>query len=53
MKDRIKYLLDDPGVQTILDDMRMSIVAIIGGLIVVGAINGIYALCEWLKNLSI
>lgn len=49
----IKERLNDPGMQATLVDIRVSIVAIVGGLIIVGVINTIYALCEWLKNLSI
>jgi hypothetical protein len=53
MKKFIRERLDDPEVQMILDDIRVSVVGIVGSLVVVGAINGIYALCECLKNLAI
>lgn len=42
-----------PEWKEVLDDIKWSVLGIIGAGLFVSAINGIYALCEWLKTVNI
>ena len=43
----------DPGILTILDDIKFGVIALVGAGLVVAAINGVCAICEWLKTIDI
>lgn len=42
-----------PEVKEILLDLKWAVLGILGSVVLVRVINGIFALCEWLKTINV
>lgn len=42
-----------PELKELFRDLKWMVISIVGAGLIAGAINGIYALCEWLKTINV